>query len=264
MRWNRFAHAALCTMCIGSVGQSSKGASDEFAYSQFLVVPVRVHLARTATGTAVGTTLTAKDIQRIFGKVNRVWSAAGVAFWIESIVEETPALLPQDASAALPVGPNLLALRQPLNLADGMIHVYYVGRLVPNGVFMARDGIFVMQGARLREAEGGLDEPLPRVTSHELGHALSLPHRQHNTNLMASGTTGTLLNSAEVSQVRDAAGKLAWIISPAALLTRMGDPRNGSFLSRHLLLAAIPGTSPLKDAAIVEVGKAMAAARRVR
>jgi hypothetical protein len=54
----------------------------------------------------------------------------------------------------------------------------------------------------LREVEGGIDEPIPRVTAHELGHALGLPHRQDRTNLLASGTTGTLLNAHEVEVVR--------------------------------------------------------------
>ncbi|MEI7821499.1 MAG: matrixin family metalloprotease, partial [Verrucomicrobiota bacterium] len=51
------------------------------------------------------------------------------------------------------------------------------------------------------------DEPLPRVTSHEIGHALSLSHRQDRTNLMASGTTGFSLNDTEVKAAREIAAK---------------------------------------------------------
>ncbi len=49
--------------------------------------------------------------------------------------------------------------------------------------------------------------PLPRVTSHEIGHALSLNHRQDRTNLMASGTTGFSLNEAEIKAAREMAAK---------------------------------------------------------
>jgi predicted Zn-dependent protease len=43
---------------------------------------------------------------------------------------------------------------------------------------------------------------LPRVTSHEIGHALGLKHRQDKTNLMQSGTTGFSLNDAEIAAAR--------------------------------------------------------------
>ncbi len=60
----------------------------------------------------------------------------------------------------------------------------------------------VQDTAELRPVAGGIDEPIPRVTAHELGHALGLSHRQDRTNLLASGTTGTLLNTAEVAMAR--------------------------------------------------------------
>ena len=78
------------------------------------------------------------------------------------------------------------------------IHVYYVHELPPNGVYLGANICFIKETASLRKVPGGIDEPLPRVTSHEIGHALGLPHRQDLTNLMASGTTGTLFNEAEL------------------------------------------------------------------
>jgi hypothetical protein len=73
---------------------------------------------------------------------------------------------------------------------------------------MGKDFAFVQETATLHEVEGGIDEPVPRVTAHELGHALGLQHRQNRTNLLASGTTGTLLNAKEVATARDGAGKI--------------------------------------------------------
>jgi hypothetical protein len=49
-----------------------------------------------------------------------------------------------------------------------------------------------------------------------------LPHRQDTTNLMASGTTGTSLNQAEIDLARSTATKLPWIL-PAALILGQAD-----------------------------------------
>jgi hypothetical protein len=95
--------------------------------------------------------------------------------------------------------------------------VYYIHQFDVNGIYYGRREAMVKETARLRQVPGGIDEPIPRVTSHELGHGLTLPHRQDNTNLMASGTTGTTFNEAEVAQARKAAQELPATIKYADL-----------------------------------------------
>lgn len=90
--------------------------------------------------------------------------------------------------------------------------VYYIHQFDVNGIYYGRREAMVKETARLRKVLGGIDEPIPRVTAHELGHGLTLPHRQDNTNLMASGTSGTTFNEAEIAQARKAAKEL-----PAAI-----------------------------------------------
>src|SRR6266513_184924 len=87
---------------------------------------------------------------------------------------------------------------------SNLFHGYYLKQMTVNGIFLG-EAIFVKDTASLREVEGGMDEPLPRVTAHELGHAFGLAHRQDETNLMASGTTGRWLNEEEIRRVRERA-----------------------------------------------------------
>ena len=134
-----------------------------FAYEDFRIVPVRVHLLRDSETQSAITRLTEKDVARIFSKANGIWHAAGVHLWVESIVAEKPASTAgYERSATLPAE-ALLALRPEDTRKSLMFHVYYIGEMSPNGIFMRRDGIFVKESARLRPVAGGIDEPLPRL-----------------------------------------------------------------------------------------------------
>jgi hypothetical protein len=215
-------------------------ATRTFAYGEFLLVPVRVHILQCEKADALHCRLKEDDVRRVFGKANRIWNKAGIAFHLESIVTE-------DAVHTDAFDESLLEsfkTTRPKNTERGLIHVYYVHKLPTNGVFMGRDAIFVKDTAALREVKGGVDEPLPRVTSHEIGHAMGLPHRQSTINLMASGTTGWSINDDEIDTVRAWAAKQDWILTPPA----------ASDKGWHAILAAIPGESPLKEKAREKVG----------
>jgi hypothetical protein len=211
-------------------------ATRTFAYGEFLVVPVRVHLLQCKDSDALHCRLKEADVRRVFGKANRIWNKAGIAFHLESIVSEDAVKAEDFDEKKLE---DFKATRPPKGLASGMIHVFYVHTLPTNGVFMGRDAIFVKDTAALREVKGGVDEPIPRVTSHEIGHAMGLPHRQNTINLMASGTTGWSISDEEIDAVRAWAAKQDWILTPPAAFEK------GQFE----ILAAIPGDSPLKEKA---------------
>jgi hypothetical protein len=229
-------------------------------YADYRIVPVRVHLLRDSETPAAVTRLTDKDIARIFAKVNGIWRPAGIRLWVESIVAEKPASTAgYEHAATLPTA-ALLALRPEESRAAGMFNVYYIGEMAPNGIFMRRDGIFVKESARLRPVAGGIDEPLPRVTAHELGHGMGLPHRQDTYNLLASGTTGTSLNETEIETVRRTVATLPWVRTPEQFLKdaerERGEHHAGMARSMLLALKEIPGQSPIKARAaeLLETG----------
>ena len=161
-----------------------------------LTLPVRVHLVQSATMPAMHTTLTAEDVKRILGKVNMVWRPAGIQFEAESVAVTNAMPLPE--GRLFRSEPERVKAMIPEERTSSLaIDICYVKEVIPNGFYYG-EPVVVKDTARLREVPRGIDEPLPRVTSHELGHALGLSHRQDTTNLMASGTTGFSLNDAEI------------------------------------------------------------------
>lgn len=202
---------ALCAVLIviasvprGICDPAAKDAKAE-AKLPVLTVPVRVHLVQSKATPAMQTTMTDSDVRRIFGKVNMVWAQAGVHFQIESIVRTEAAVLSPEMEKKDEFV-RVHAMIPKASLAATALNVCYVKEVKPNGFF--HNGLIVVKDtASLRAVEGGIDEPLPRVTSHEIGHALSLSHRQDRTNLMASGTTGFSLNDAEIQAARGVAAK---------------------------------------------------------
>ncbi|MBX7207790.1 MAG: matrixin family metalloprotease [Verrucomicrobiaceae bacterium] len=165
-----------------------------------MTLPVRVHLVQSDTMPDMHTTLVEADVRRIFSKVNMVWSQAGIQFEIEKIVTTTAKPLPPEARVKLEHD-RVHAMIPKTSLSASALDVCYVKNVKPNGFYYG-EPVVVKDTASLKEVPDGLDEPLPRVTSHEIGHALGLKHRQDTVNLMASGTTGFSLNEAEITIAR--------------------------------------------------------------
>lgn len=193
---NRLLIVLFSVLCAPPFPPARLHAGDE---ATPITVPVRVHLVHSEQEPRLNTTLTEADVRRIFTKVNKVWSQAGIRFEIESVCD-THAL---DAATFVEDMQErwVVAAMPKERLLQHGLNVCYIKEFRPNGIWTSGLAL-VKDTASLREVPEGLDEPLPRVTSHEFGHALGLPHRQATTNLMASGTTGFTLNEEEIQTAR--------------------------------------------------------------
>jgi len=215
---------------------------------EFRLLPLRVHLLQAKAAPELHTRLKDQDVRRVLGKINGIWKQAGIQFYEESIRTEEASgqeLFAQLGGGRLDALPRLV--RPRASRSAEMFHLYFISQMGPNGVCFdsSHELLFVKDTAQLQSVRGGIDEPLPRVAAHEMGHALTLDHRQDRTNLMASGTTGTSLNEAEIAAARASVEGRAWHLTPSGALSRAAKLRddNASVGARALYatLAGLPG-----------------------
>ncbi|MEO6810810.1 MAG: matrixin family metalloprotease [Isosphaeraceae bacterium] len=214
---------ALVLLALAASPAQTADVTEPPSFDQFIVIPLRVHVLLADDLPEIDCHLTDADLERIIGRVNTIWHVAGIHFGLESIVREQAALplwfrayRDLEPRRRLPLGLYQLLLPIESRRFEGL-HVYYLHEFPVNGVYFGDDFALVQETSALRTVPGGIDEPIPRVTAHELGHALGLSHRQDRTNLLASGTTGTLLNQAEVSLARSKATRIAGALPIAEL-----------------------------------------------
>ena len=242
------AFAWLLLMVFGPLAKADTTNRPVFAFDEYLLAPLRIHLLSATNAPAIQTTLTESDIARILKKINGIWSQAGICFWLESLVREEAAH--QEIGSLLGKSNDLsimLKLRPETTRATNLFHLYYIKNFSANGVYLGA-AMFVKDTASLRAVPGGIDEPLPRVSSHELGHALSLQHHTNVLHLLASRTTGTNLDAAEIRQARAAAGRFPWIEPATSVLKRADDfhhaGKRDNARKLYEMLAPIPLDEP--------------------
>jgi hypothetical protein len=207
----------IAVTCRAANDTASPDVNKPPARDDFLILPLHVHILSAKDHPDIDCKLTDADIERIVGKMNRIWGMAGIAFRVESLLHEPAENLELFDKQAKLAATGALGVYWTLCPAESRkppgLHLYFIHEFRPNGVYLGSNICFVKETANLRKVTGGIDEPLPRVSSHEIGHALGLVHRQAVFNLMASGTTGTILNEAEVSRSRSIAKKMEGVMT---------------------------------------------------
>jgi hypothetical protein len=189
------------------------------AADAFLIVPLRVHILTSRDLKLADCKLRDADITRIVGKLNTIWSKAGLYFGLESIVRE-PAAQTERFRQLVELKKGEIGLLDYLTLLpkagrgiDGF-HAFFFHELPMNGASLVDDIVIVTEQARLNPVEGGIDEPIPRVLGFSIGVALGLEaRREPETSLLAMGTTGIDLSASDIDRARRVAKTVTGVMT---------------------------------------------------
>jgi len=172
--------------------------------SAFILVPVHVFVLRSDTVPALSASPSlAAQVPRLIAKANRIWAAAGVSLELASVTPAAAESAAFDPAVARPPVDSLrLAIPAWTRQTTGF-RVYVVHDFDANGVYFGgQNDAVVRETAHSRRVEDGIDEAVPRVIAHEIGHGLGLEHVRTETHLMSGGYTGTRLGRREVDTAR--------------------------------------------------------------
>lgn len=147
---------------------------------RLIVLDLRIHLLYSADSGAITTTLTEQELSRVLEGVNRVWSQAGIQ-WRPAEISRSEAreamLHERFLAGEISRRRGMMEQIVPADRASDGWDVFFIRNLGGMAAGMYLPTITaVVQGELNPSGVRDIDKDLVRILSHELGHALSLPH----------------------------------------------------------------------------------------